>query len=144
MLPTDPFLELQSGHISRGFNHPQSLLFFGRPFHACLRHVNFTETSRCPEIFIDYSWIIWWTCKFRQVILHRIIWFLNESELVQEYVPCVLRMPPLIWMEWINSWKAVGRIIEWDMNNGMSEYELTLLTYLEDQSRCLWWKCRAQ
>jgi len=36
MLSTDPFLELQSGLFSRGFKHPQSLLFFGRPFHACL------------------------------------------------------------------------------------------------------------
>lgn len=42
---------------------------------------------------------------------------------------CVMyaRMPPLIWTEWINSWKAVGRIIEWDMNTGFSKYELMVL-----------------
>jgi hypothetical protein len=36
-------------------------------------------------------------------------------------------MSPHIWMEWTNSWKAVGRIIEWDMNTGFSEYELMVL-----------------
>ena len=54
------------------------------------------------------------------------------------------RMPPLIWKEWINSWKTVGRIIEWDMNNGFSEYELMVLTFNDDQSLCLWWKCTVQ
>jgi len=58
MLPTQPFLELQRGHYSRGFKHPQSLLLFGRPFHACLQscklYWDFTVSRNIYWLFPDY------------------------------------------------------------------------------------------
>jgi hypothetical protein len=66
--------------------------------------------SLCLENFIDNFWVIWWTYESRQVILHRIVRFLNERESEKEGVPFVLRMPPFIWTEWVNPWKVVGRI----------------------------------